>query len=138
MLALALLLVAVDPNCDPALPKRAVDVRVSPWADVIVDGHVVAKGVMRAHVELAPGPHSVQFRNPLARDVDRVVVVPAEGPVPDVAAVLEKKPDVVVVHGARARVDVDVRSRREVQQRRVDLKPGDSSAFEVRLDSRSP
>jgi hypothetical protein len=138
MIVLALLVIAVDPNCDPHAPKRAVEVRVSPWADVIVDGAVVAKGAMHAKVELAPGPHSVQFRNPFARDVDRVVVVPAEGPVPDVAAVLEKKPDVVVVHGSRARVDVDVRAPRQAQQRHRELKPGESSAFEVRLDPPSP
>jgi hypothetical protein len=138
MIALALLLVAVDPNCDPHAQKRAVEVRVSPWADVIVDGAVVAKGAMHAHVELAPGPHSVQFRNPFARDVDRVVVVPADGPVPDVAAVLEKKPDVVVAHGSHAHVVVDVRTPREVQEHHRELKPGELTAFEVRLDSRAP
>ena len=153
----AVAVVAVAPlqtatsNCahGPDPTKRRVDVHVSPWADVEVDGVVVARGRKATHLELAVGPHALRFVNPAAREVERVVVVPADGPAPDVVVTLEPKPTVVVVRGRRAHVDLDVKvehsgahrpdaSTSQEHRRHVELRPGETTALEVRLDPPSP
>lgn len=76
----------------PAAPKRKVVFRSSPWADVAIDGVVVAKNVFMHEAELAPGDHTVVFHNPFTKDHEAKFTIAASGPVPEVAARLEPKP----------------------------------------------
>jgi hypothetical protein len=75
-----------------AVQKRKVVFRSSPWADVAIDGVVVAKNVFMHEAELAPGDHTVVFHNPFTKDHEAKFSVAASGPVPEVAARLEPKP----------------------------------------------
>lgn len=63
--------------CAPHVEEQTVSVHVRPWADVLVDGDVAAEGVMDVELALAPGVHTLSFRNPAAMEVDRVITISA-------------------------------------------------------------
>lgn len=88
--------------CDVVQPMRTVSVHVSPWADIVVDGELVARGVMRVDLALAVGPHVIELHNAAAVDASRIVLVPADGPAPTLDVTLARKPA-----GVRVNSNVD-------------------------------
>jgi serine/threonine-protein kinase len=85
-----------------------VTFRVKPWADVEVDGTVIARNTLSFEAKLAPGPHVVVFRNPRAKEHEVRFTVPVGGPPPVVTAQLEPRPALLVVHSNVADAFVDV------------------------------
>ncbi len=88
--------------------KRHVTFRVKPWADIVVDGTVVAKGAMIFDAQLAVGEHVVVFRNPQAKEHEQRFVVLADGPAPEVSARLDPRPALLVVRSNIKDAFVDV------------------------------
>jgi hypothetical protein len=76
---------------------RRVTFRVKPWADIIVDGNVVAKNAMGHELDLPEGPHRVVFVNPRAKEHEVRFSVSRDGPPPLVAARLEPRPALLLV-----------------------------------------
>jgi len=76
---------------------RRVTFRVKPWADIIVDGTVVAKNAMGHELDLPEGPHRVVFVNPRAKEHEVRFSVSRDGPPPLVAARLEPRPALLLV-----------------------------------------
>ena len=54
-----------------------VTLRVKPWADILVDGRIVATSSKKVDVELAVGTHILTFRNPAAKDVEQPIEIRA-------------------------------------------------------------
>jgi serine/threonine protein kinase len=79
-----------------------VTFRVKPWADVEVDGMVIARNTLSFDAKLVPGPHVVVFRNPRAKEHEVRFTVPEAGPQPVITAQLEPRPALLVV---RSNVD---------------------------------
>jgi serine/threonine-protein kinase len=88
---------------------RRVTFRVKPWADIIVDGTVVARNAMGHELDLPEGPHRVVFVNPRAKEHEVRFTVSRDGPPPLVAARLEPRPALLLVrcNVGDAFVDVD-------------------------------
>jgi hypothetical protein len=115
LFALAITLVSLHepapPCADVPLVERTVTVHVKPWADVYVDGALVARTTKRAHLSLPVGEHVITFRNPAALDEARAVVVPSSGPAPHVHVELARKPAELRVHTSPPDADVEVCTR---------------------------
>lgn len=79
-----------------AASKKAVKLRVEPWADIFVDGVPVAKGRKSATVELALGPHTVVFRSLGAKDAEIKLEVTAEMRDPELVE-MQPRPALLVV-----------------------------------------
>jgi serine/threonine protein kinase len=88
---------APPPAPGPAQLTRRVTFRVKPWADIIVDGTVVAKNAMGHELDLPEGPHHVVFVNPRAREHEVRFTVTRDGPPPLVAARLDPRPALLLV-----------------------------------------
>jgi serine/threonine-protein kinase len=85
---------------------REVVIRVDPFADIFVDGDPVALSKKTALVKLAPGPHRITFSHRFAATVERDVIIPKTGAIPDIQVKLERtKPAALVI---KANVDADV------------------------------
>lgn len=85
-----------------------VTFRVKPWADVEVDGVVIARNTLSFEAKLPPGPHVVVFRNPRAKEHEVRFTVPVSGPPPTITAQLEPRPAMLVVRSNVADAFVDV------------------------------
>ncbi len=85
-----------------------VSFRVKPWADIVVDGTVVAKNTLALELPLALGPHTVVFRNPRAKEHEVRFTVNKDGPSPVITARLEPRPALLVVHTNVTDAFVDV------------------------------
>jgi hypothetical protein len=96
------------PPTATAAPRR-VTFRFKPWADIIVDGTVVARNAMGHELDLPEGPHRVVFVNPRAKEHEVRFTVSRDGPPPLVAARLEPRPALLLVrcNVGDAFVDVD-------------------------------
>lgn len=82
--------------------------RVKPWADVEVDGVLIARNTLSFEAKLAPGPHVVVFRNPRAKEHEVRFTVATAGPPPVITAQLEPRPALLVVRSNVADAFVDV------------------------------
>jgi hypothetical protein len=93
-----------------AVPRtsRRVTFRVKPWADIVVDGQVVAKNTLAHEAELSEGPHQVVFVNPRAKEHEVRFTVSLDGPPPLITARLEPRPALLVVRANIADAFVDV------------------------------
>lgn len=91
--------IGTPPPTAPAASQmtRRVTFRVKPWADIIVDGTVVAKNAMGHELDLPEGAHRVVFVNPRAKEHEVRFTVSREGPPPLVAARLEPRPALLLV-----------------------------------------
>lgn len=87
---------------------RRVVFRVKPWADIAVDGVVVARETMSFETDLPEGPHRVVFQNPRAREHVVTFTVSRDGPPPLVTARLEPRPALLVVRANVPDAFVDV------------------------------
>jgi serine/threonine-protein kinase len=91
-------------------PKtRKVVFRVKPWADIVVDGVVLAKNTMAYEADLPEGAHKVTFMNPRAKDHEVRFVVSGDGPPPLVTARLEPRPALLSVRTNVGDAFVDVK-----------------------------
>jgi len=88
--------------------RRRVTFRISPWADVLVDGVVVARNQQVFPTELSTGAHTVLFRNPRAKDHELKLDVAPGGPDPVVTVRLEPRPALLSVHSSQPDALVDV------------------------------
>ncbi len=93
----------------PTGKTRKVVFRVKPWADIIVDGEVLAKNTMAFEADLPEGPHKVMFMNPRAKDHEVRFVVSTDGPPPLVTARLEPRPALLTVRANVGDAFVDVK-----------------------------
>jgi hypothetical protein len=85
-----------------------VTFRINPWADVVIDGMLVARGQQVFAAALALGPHVVVFRNPRAKDHEVRLDVAASGPDPVVTVRLEPRPALLAVRASQPDALVDV------------------------------
>jgi tRNA A-37 threonylcarbamoyl transferase component Bud32 len=76
----------------PIVPKNAgyLELVVDPWAEVYIDGELVATTPTAQRIALRPGKHYVKYKNPYYRDMTQEITV-RPGEVQRVAAVLEPK-----------------------------------------------
>jgi hypothetical protein len=88
--------------------SRRVTFRVKPWADIVVDGQVVAKNTLAHEAELSEGAHQVVFVNPRAKEHEVRFTVSLDGPPPLITARLEPRPALLVVRANVADAFVDV------------------------------
>ncbi len=88
--------------------ERTVTVHVKPWADVFVDGALVARTAKRAHLSLAVGEHVIVFRNPAALEEARTIVVPSMGATPQLHVELNRRPAHMTVNSNVADAEVEV------------------------------
>ena len=77
--------------------ERLVTFRVSPWADIVVDGKPFSSGKPVATGMLAVGPHVAVLHNPSAKDKEIPFEVKAEGEPPVVTVKLEPRPALLKV-----------------------------------------
>ncbi len=75
---------------------RPVKFRLKTWADIIVDGVVLAKGASVFEAPLTLGDHVVVFQNPKAKQLEVRFTVPREGLV-EIVRSLEPRPALLVV-----------------------------------------
>ena len=112
VVALATLKPLVTPVTSPPTEEtrasRRVTFRVKPWADIVVDGQVMAKSTMAWEADLAEGPHRVLFVNPRAKEHEVRFTVTSDGPPPLITARLEPRPALLVVRASVADAFVDV------------------------------
>lgn len=101
----------VPSRTDAAPLERPVRVSVRPWADVFVDGKLVARGVRIAELRLPVGEHVVVFGNPGAYDEKRTVVVSSAGELAPIRVELKRRPVEMRVHSNVADADVEVCAR---------------------------
>ena len=89
--------VVVGPDGVIVPATRPVTFRVKPWADIVVDGSVVARNTLSFEMPLAVGPHRVVFQNPSAKEHEVRFSVTSDGPSPVVTARLEPRPALLTV-----------------------------------------
>ena len=77
--------------------ERLVTFRVSPWADIVVDGKPFSSGKPVATGMLAVGPHVAVLHNPSAKDKEIPFEVKAEGEPPVITVKLEPRPALLKV-----------------------------------------
>ena len=90
------------------IARQTVAFRVKPWADIVVDGVVVARSTLAFELPLTVGAHMVVFRNPRAKEHEVRFTVSADGPPPVITARLDPRPALLVVHTNVADAFVDV------------------------------
>jgi hypothetical protein len=88
---------AARPAGEAALPTRNVTFRVTPWANIIVDGKQIASGATLATTELTIGDHVVVFQNEKAKEREMTFTVLADGAPPVITARLEPRPALLQV-----------------------------------------
>ena len=99
---------AVTPASVAVPAAQKVTFRVKPWADIVVDGVVVARNTLAFEHSLSAGPHTVLFRNPRAKEHEVRFTVAADGPPPVITARLEPRPALLVVRTNVTDAFVDV------------------------------
>jgi serine/threonine-protein kinase len=98
----------VTPGTARVPDRRPVTFRINPWADIVIDGEVVARGQQVLTAGLTVGPHVVVFKNPRAKDHEVRLDVVAQGPDPVVTVRLEPRPALLAVRASEADALVDV------------------------------
>jgi serine/threonine-protein kinase len=88
--------------------RRNVTFRINPWADVVVDGTVVARNQQVFSTALGIGPHTVLFQNPRAKDHELKFDVVGGGPDPVITVRLEPRPALLSVRANQPDALVDV------------------------------
>jgi len=63
----------------PALPRGAVNINATPWAEVLVDGQRIGETPL-GNVQMTVGSHEVRFRHPQLGEQVRTVVVTTGAP----------------------------------------------------------
>ncbi len=90
------------------LATRPVTFRISPWADVLVDGVVLARNQQVFRTDVTVGHHVVAFSNPRAKDHEFKLDVLPTGPEPVVTVRLEPRPALLSVRSNEPDALVDV------------------------------
>src|SRR5262245_56531167 len=82
-----------EPVDAPVVPKNAgfLEIVVDPWADVYVDGELVATTPSAQRIALRPGKHYVKYKNPYYVEKTQEVTV-RPGELQRIVAVLQPKP----------------------------------------------
>jgi hypothetical protein len=99
---------ATSSTSGSAPTRRRVTFRINAWADIVVDGNVVARNQQVFATDLSVGTHVVLFQNPRAKDHEVKVDVAADGPDPVLTVRLEPRPALLAVRASQPDALVDV------------------------------
>lgn len=72
--------------------SRVVEVKVNTWANIAIDGAIVAQNTKRHQLKLKPGKYALEVTNPAALTHRQTIQVPSVGSAPPINVVLKRKP----------------------------------------------